>query len=284
VFLVSSISETIYQSEYSVLISVGLGLIVGIILALTGAGGGLLAVPLLVFVVGLRVSEAVPISLLAIGMATMLGAGLGLKYGTVRYKAVLLMAGTGMLLSPFGIWLAKQIDNQWLGIIFAIILLLVSYQTFRKAHSNQLIVDAQPDSRTPPCVLDINSGKFIWTARCARIMVMSGSVAGLLTGLLGVGGGFVIVPALQRYTNLVMQSIISTSLAVIALVSMTGVVSSVLAGSLNWVIAIPFCAGALSGIIGGRLISSQLAGSQLQYSFAVVLVLVAVGMIYKFFL
>ena len=56
--LVSSISETIYQSEYSVLISVGLGLIVGILLALTGAGGGLLAVPLLVFGVGLRVSEA----------------------------------------------------------------------------------------------------------------------------------------------------------------------------------------------------------------------------------
>jgi hypothetical protein len=115
-------------------------------------------------------------------------------------------------------------------------------------------------------------------------MVVSGSIAGLLTGLLGVGGGFVIVPALQRYTNLVMQSIISTSLAVIALVSMTGVVSSVLAGSLNWAIAIPFCAGALTGIIGGRLISSRLAGPQLQYSFAVVSVLVAAGMIYKYFL
>jgi uncharacterized membrane protein YfcA len=94
------------------------------------------------------------------------------------------------------------------------------------------------------------------TVRYKAVLLMSGSVAGLLTGLLGIGGSFVIVPALQRYTNLVMQSIISTSLAVIALVSMTGVVSSVLAGSLNWVIAIPFCADALSGIIGGRLISS----------------------------
>jgi len=101
VSLVPSISETIYQGEYSVLISVGLGLIVGIILALTGAGGGLLAVPLLVFGVGLRVSEAVPISLLAIGMAAMLGAGLGLKSGTVRYKAVLLMAETGMFYHHF---------------------------------------------------------------------------------------------------------------------------------------------------------------------------------------
>jgi uncharacterized membrane protein YfcA len=102
-----------------------------------------------------------------------------------------------------------------------------------------------------------------------------------LTGLLGVGGGFVIVPALQRYTNLVMQSVVATSLAVIALVSVTGVVSSVLVGNFNWVIAAPFCVGVLSGMIGGRLISSQLAGPQLQNGFAIVSVLVAIGMISK---
>ena len=263
------------------LISVGLGLIVGIVLALIGAGGGIFAVPLLVFGAGLHVVEAGPISLLAIGMAAMLGAGLGLKAGIVRYKAVLLMAGAGMLLSPFGIWLANQLDNRLLGIIFAIILLLVAYQTFRKAHDSQPMINRQPDEHISPCVLDTNSGKFIWTARCARTMVLSGSVAGLLTGLLGVGGGFVIVPALQRYTNLVMQSVVATSLAVIALVSVTGVVSSILVGNFNWVIAAPFCVGALSGMIGGRLISSQLAGPQLQNGFAIVSVLVAVGMISK---
>ena len=64
-----------------VLISVGLGLIVGVILGLTGAGGGILAVPLLVFGVGLSVAEAGPIGLLAVGMAAALGAGLGLKAG-----------------------------------------------------------------------------------------------------------------------------------------------------------------------------------------------------------
>ncbi len=266
------------------LISVGLGLIVGIILALTGAGGGILAVPLLIFGLGLRVSEAGPISLLAIGMAAILGAVLGLKAGTVRYKAALLMAGTGMLFSPLGILLAKQIDNKWLSIIFAIVLIVVSFQTFRKVRGRQLLVNVQPVSHNPPCVLDTNSGKFIWTVRCARVMVLSGAVAGLMTGLLGVGGGFVIVPALQHYTSLAVLSIIPTSLAVIALVSMTGVVSSVLVDSFNWLIAIPFCAGALSGMIGGRLISSKLAGSQLQYSFAVISALVAVGMIYKHFL
>ena len=100
------------------LISAALGLIVGIILALTGAGGGILAVPLLVFGVGLRVAEAGPIGLLAVAMAATLGAGLGLIAGTVRYKAALLMAGAGMLISPFGIWLANRVDNRWLSILF----------------------------------------------------------------------------------------------------------------------------------------------------------------------
>ena len=262
------------------LINVGLGLIVGVILALTGAGGGVLAVPLLVFGIGLRVAEAGPIGLLAVGMAAALGAGLGLKAGTVRYKAALLMAGTGMLLSPFGIWLGNRVDNRGLSILFGIVLLLIAYRTFRQAH-DQPVRDKQPGERTPPCIRDSDSGRFIWTARCAGVLVLSGSVTGLLSGLLGVGGGFVLVPALQRYTNLAMQSIVATSLAVIALVSVTGVVSSAVAGNLNWMIAVPFCAGALAGMMGGRLISSRLAGPQLQYGFAAVSALVAVGMIGK---
>lgn len=78
-----------------------------------------------------------------------------------------------------------------------------------------------------------------------------------------------------------MQAVVATSLAVIALVSVSGVVSGALAGNLNWKIAVPFCAGSLAGMIGGRLISSRLAGPHLQYGFAVVSALVAVGMIGK---
>ncbi len=260
------------------LISAGLGLIVGIILALTGAGGGILAVPLLVFGVGLRLAEAGPIGLLAVGMAAALGAGLGLIAGTVRYKAALLMAGTGMLISPFGIWLADRVDNRWLSILFALVLLLVAYRAFRQAQPRG---EEPPRERTPPCILDTESGRFVWTARCARTLALSGTVAGFLSGLLGVGGGFVLVPVLQRYTDLAMQAVVATSLAVIALVSVSGVVSGALAGNLNWKIAVPFCAGSLAGMMGGRLISSRLAGPQLQYGFAAVSALVAVGMIGK---
>ena len=93
------------------LTSAGLGVIVGIILALTGAGGGILAVPLLLFGVGLSVAEAGPIGLLAVGTAAALGAAFGLQARIVRYRAAVFMAGAGALVSPIGVWLAHRIDN-----------------------------------------------------------------------------------------------------------------------------------------------------------------------------
>jgi uncharacterized membrane protein YfcA len=263
-------------------ITVAQGLVVGIILALTGAGGGILAVPLLIFAVGLSVAEAGPIGLLAVGLAATFGAGLGLKAGTVRYKAALLMGISGIAFSPLGTWLAHKINNRWLGVLFAIVLLFVAYRTFQKAQA--AATDSTSNRQAPPCIRDADNGRFLWTTRCARALALSGTVAGLLSGLLGVGGGFVLVPALQRSTDLEMQSVVATSLAVIALVSVGGVISSALAGNLNWAIAVPFCGGALAGMMGGRLIASRLAGPQLQKGFAAISALVAIGMIVKSFL
>ena len=163
----------------------GLGLIVGIVLALTGAGGGILAVPLLIFGVGLGVAQAAPIGLLAVGMAAALGAGLGLKAGTVRYKAALLIAALGMLFSPFGIWLANHMNNRWLAFLFALVLLFVAFRTFRQAQGRPAA--APPlDASAMPCVRDAAHGRFVWTAPCARALALSGGLAGFLSGLLGV--------------------------------------------------------------------------------------------------
>jgi uncharacterized membrane protein YfcA len=262
----------------AMLINLGLGLAIGVILALTGAGGGILAVPALVFGAHLSVAQAGPVGLLAVGMAAALGAILGLRAGAVRYRAALLISAAGMLLSPLGLWLAHRIDNRWLTVAFAMVLLFVAYRTYRQAAS----ATARPgdaDKNAPPCVRNAGTGRFKWTAPCAQALTLSGAAAGVLSGLLGVGGGFVMVPALRRYTDLAMQSVVATSLAVIALVSVTGVVSSAVAGTLDWVVAIPFSAGALSGMTGGRLLAARLAGPSLQKGFAVVSSLVAVVMI-----
>lgn len=262
------------------LIHAGFGLVIGIILALTGAGGGILAVPLLIFGAHQSVAQAGPISLLAVGMAAALGAVLGLRTEVVRYRATLLISAVGMLLSPVGLWLAHRIDNLWLSVLFALVLLFVAYRTFQQVGKH---ADDRPHARAtkPPCIRDADSGRFNWTARCARALALSGAVMGLLPGLLGIGGGFVMVPALRRYTDLAMQPVIATSLAVIALVSITGVISSAFAGNLNWTVAMPFAAGALAGMVGGRTLAARLAGPHLQRVFAIVSALVAVGMVAK---
>jgi uncharacterized membrane protein YfcA len=259
-----------------------LGFVVGVILALTGAGGGILAVPLLVFGAGLGVAAAGPIGLLAVGMAAALGAVLGLKAGIVRYKAALLTAISGMLFSPVGLWAAHHTDNRWLTALFAATLFYVAVKMIRQSlHKNA--VEAKPSGRRPPCVLSPDTGKFIWTSPCALALALSGMAAGFLSGLLGVGGGFVMVPALQRCTDLSMKSVVATSLAVIALVSATGVVSSALSGHLNMTIALPFAGGALLGMLAGRTVANRISGPRMQQGFGAVSACVAIGMLIKLF-
>ena len=253
------------------------GLVVGLILGLTGAGGGILAVPLLVFGTGIGVAEAAPVGLLAVGMAAALGAVLGLKAGVVRYRAALLVAAAGMLLAPAGLQAARLVDGRWLGLLFAATLLYVAARTWRQAAGK---VPTQ-DARLPACVRRPRTGRFAWTRPCARALALSGAAAGFLSGLLGVGGGFVMVPALQRFTDLPMKAAVATSLAVIAIISAGGVATAAMHGAIDWGRATPFAAGTLAGMLGGRALAARLAGPALQKAFAFVSALVAIGMVVK---
>ncbi len=260
-----------------------LGSIVGVILALTGAGGGILAVPLLIFGAHLGMVQAGPIGLMAVGLAAAIGAVLGLRAGTVRYKAAALIATAGMIASPIGLWLAQHTPNRPLTGLFAVVLLFAAYRMYRKAASSttQTIQSVPTGHDLPPCRFDATIGMLNWTMPCARALTLAGTVAGLLSGLLGVGGGFVVVPALQRFTDLTPQSVLATSLAVIALVSVSGVIASAAGGQLSWIVAFPFSAAAIAGMLGGSLVFARLAGPQLQKTFAVISALVAMALIAK---
>lgn len=257
-----------------------LGIAVGVIMALTGAGGGILAVPLLVFGARLALPAAAPIGLLAVGLSAALGALMGLRTGIVRYRAALLIAGAGVVFAPAGVWLGARTDGVWLSVLFSLVLFFVAWRAWRQASAVKN-VRSSVSGREPPCRVSTASGRFIWTRPCARALAGSGTLAGLLSGLLGVGGGFVIVPAMRRHTDLAMQSIVATSLAVIALVSASGVASSIVAGTLDWRRALPFSAGALAGMLAGRLVSARLAGPHLMRGFAIVSAAVAAGMLLK---
>jgi len=200
------------------------GSLVGISLALTGAGGAILAVPLLVFIQHLPMSQAAPISLFTVFVSAGVGAVDGLHKGIVRYRAAMVIAVAGALFAPLGLLLAAHIPNRPLMLAFAAVLAYVAYRSLQAAWCAPNVLAEYDDTRTP-CVLDPDTGRFVWNARCGSAMLGIGSLAGLLSGLLGVGGGFVIVPALRRHTNAHANAIVATSLAVITLVSFSGVVA-----------------------------------------------------------
>lgn len=260
-------------------LTVALGVLVGIVMGLTGAGGGILAVPMLVFGLNLTVSQAGPVGLLAVGTAAAVGAVVGLRAKIVRYRAAALIAGTGILLTPLGLWLAHRLDTKLMSIVFAGVLVWVAYKSVKGAGQSGAQMLGKGPSRA--CVRDTESGRFIWTSKCAVALSAFGALAGALSGLLGVGGGFVMVPALQRYTDLPAQSVVATSLAVISLVSLAGVATSVSTGHFDLAVGLPFAAGGAAGMGFGNLLSSRLAPTHLKGAFAFVCLAVAAGMIAK---
>jgi len=255
--------------EHNVL-DIVLGSVIGAVLALTGAGGGILAVPVLVFGLSLSMVQAAPVGLLAVGLAASVGAVLGLKQGVVRYRAAGLVAGIGIIAAPMGLNLAQRIANAPLALAFSLVLIYASVRILRNASRVLRGGVAAQREETLPCVLNPTKGRLRWTLPCARALAFTGFASGLLSGLLGVGGGFVIIPALTRYTNLETKSIVATSLAVIALVSIGGVTTAALTGAMYWPAAIPFAVGAVLGLVAARQVAHKLAGPRLQQAFAIV--------------
>jgi uncharacterized protein len=252
-----------------------LGALVGLLLALTGAGGGILAVPLLVFVLHLGVAEAAPIGLLAVGLAAAMSATLGLRDGVVRYRAAILMGGLAMVLAPLGVAAAQRVPDTPLTIAFAAVLALSAWRMWQRA-MQAIHARAAAARAALPCVLDARDGRLVWTRPCAQALALTGVAAGLLSGLLGVGGGFVIVPALTRFTELSARSVVATSLAVIALASIGGVGAAAWHGAIAWDIALPFAIGSVAASLLARAIAARVAGPRLQQGFAVISACVAV--------
>ncbi|MBU3576982.1 sulfite exporter TauE/SafE family protein [Polynucleobacter sp. UK-Kesae-W10] len=266
--------------DSALLISPALGIFVGLLMGLTGAGGGILSVPLLVFALHMNMVDASPVSLSAIALAASVGALIGLKNHLLRYKAAMFMAIFGVILSPVGFWLANRIPNGPLLLLFSGALFYSALNQYRQARKAALGMP-EPPRAPPPCLINPSIGKFYWNIPCARALALTGGLAGFLSGLLGVGGGFIIIPALMRYTNLPAQSIIVTSLGVQALISSGSVIFAASTGNFHFIVAAPFSLGALAGLLMGLAISKKLSGPKLQQLFAVMVFGVAISLTIK---
>lgn len=264
-----------------------LGAAVGLVLGLTGAGGGIFAVPALVFGLGWGVPQAGPVALLAVGASAAVGSAQGLRAGIVRYRAAMLMAGIGVCLAPLGSWMAHRLPERWLVGLFAMAMLIVAARMYRASRSGARSAGASDIAGTyaplPPCRMDPVTGRLHWTRQVASTLGAIGAISGFASGLLGVGGGFVIVPALRRFTDISVHGVVATSLFVIALISAGTVANAwwhgMHPGTQGWT----FVVGAVAGMLLGRALAPRLAASQLQQIFSTLMAVVALGMFFKAF-
>jgi len=257
-----------------------LGVAVGAVLALTGAGGAILAVPLLLFGLHLGVAQAAPISLLAVALSAAVGAFLAWRARTLRYRAAAVMAASGLAFAPVGQWLSHVLPARTLTLLFAAVLVLAAVRTLVQAR-RELSGKPAERSQAAPCRLDPATGRLRWTPHCAGVLVLAGAATGLLSGLLGVGGGFVLVPALMLFTDLAMPSVVATSMGVIALVSLGAASLAAAQGQVAWVVAAPFALGAVGGMVAMRAWAQRLRGPRLQQGFAVLSLAVAAGLVLR---
>ncbi len=255
-----------------------IGIPVGLIMGLTGAGGGMLALSALILLLDWNMQIATPVALMAVTAGAYIGGVDGLRKKLVRYRAALLMALMGAPMAVAGVYVARMVSQKWLMVCFALVLIWVATRLIKQNRS------APKDELERPVLarLDPLTGRFDWSMNTATVIASIGGVAGFMTGLLGVGGGFVIVPLLRHYSNVSMHGAIATSLMVIALVGTVGVSTALING-----VAIPltftaeFIAATIVGMLVGRRLIARLSAGTVQKIFAMLLFVVAAGMLIK---
>jgi uncharacterized membrane protein YfcA len=262
---------------------VAAGLLVGLSLGLTGGGGAIFAVPLLVYWIGVDPPTAVAISLVTVAVTAAVGAVERRRYGQVEAPTGLLFAAAGMLTAPLGGWIGSRIPEQPLLVAFALLMLVIAARMWRTARS--------VEERMPPAAVEAGSGpacrrdpegRLRITSRCATVLAVAGLAVGLLSGLFGVGGGFLIVPALVTFASMGVPRAVGTSLFVMTLVGISAVASQMAAGRVVPLdVAGGFVAGSIPGLFAGSAIGRRLTGPLLARCFAIAIVAVAAFVIVR---
>lgn len=249
------------------------GAVVGFSLGLTGGGGSVFAVPLLVFGLAIAPRDAVGISLITVGLVALVGALRRMRAG-VEFRAGLLMSFGGMVLAPLGSWVAGRIPEYMLLSAFSILMIVIAVLMWRSSLRPAMAkeVPAASEALEPASGVACRfepGGRLHVTSRCALGLTGVGLATGFLSGLFGVGGGFIIVPALMFATGMDIHRAVSTSLFVIFLISISGSTAYLLGRpDVPYVVLLLFLAGGVAGLEAGGWAGKRLSGPRLQRGFA----------------
>ena len=226
-------------------LSLALGFAIGLSLGLLGGGGSILTVPALVYLIGQSPQAAVTTSLAIVGANSALGVLFHRTHGAVHWRVALLFGGVGMAMSYLAADLSKQFSATALLVAFALLMLVISV----------LMLRSRP--------VESETGGELSLAK----ILISGAVVGLLTGILGVGGGFLIVPALVMLVGLPIRQAVGTSLVIIAMNSAAGFLGHI-GGTFDVQVTLLFIAGGLAGSFAGARLATRLDPNHLRRMFA----------------
>lgn len=236
--------------------ALGIGLLLGTLLGLTGAGGSLVALPLLLSL-HLPLRDAIGVSLGAVGLSALIGAIGRWRSGDVHLTPVLLVSASGLPGSWIGQQLGQWVSEFWLVLGFCVLVLWSAWRMWNSASLPETTVKRS-----------LNRG----------MLVFIGLWVGILSGLMGVGGGFLIVPALLWFSPLSMLAATATSMAVIALVSGTGFLIYMSTAQPDFKLLSGLAIGGIVGVLLGNRLAQHLGGPVLQRIFAIMLLSVSLSL------
>lgn len=239
-----------------VAVAMVLGAGIGLLLGMLGGGGSILTVPALVYIMGVPVAQATGTSLAIVGTTAVAGAIRHHRAGRVALRAALPFGAVSVAGSVAGSLLGGRIPGDLLLALFAFVMIAAGLAMLRR----QAVTIAESAER--PAVPAVR-------------VAAAGFGVGLLTGFFGVGGGFVIVPALTMVLGLNMATAIGTSLVVIAIASAAGLIIHVGAGAFDPAVTALFVVGGVAGIVAGSHVAGRLPERSLRTGFATLVFLLA---------
>jgi uncharacterized membrane protein YfcA len=252
------------------------GAVVGLALGGLGGGGSVLAVPALIYLLGFTPVAATTASLIIVTLTSISSLAAHARDGNVRWRSGLLFAAAGIGPAMLGGLAAGHIPATALTIAFSVIAALAVWRMLRPSRPAQEGPVQGSPAEDGPVHDSPAQDRPVRPPRAAG----SGAGLGAVTGVLGVGGGFLAVPALVGVLGLRMKTAVGTSLLVIVINSLAALATRTgTAEGLDWAVIAPFTAAAILGAWDGKRLAAKISGNRLQHLFAYVLLAVAAFML-----
>jgi uncharacterized protein len=245
----------------AVLLAVPFGLAIGVLLGLVGGGGSILAVPVFIYILGEPVKDATTASLLVVALSAGFAAVSHRRRGCTDLRVAGVFAGASAVGAIVGTALNRGSSPTAIVVILAIVMLVAAAAMLRQGRN-------AARAPQPPV------GRAFWLR-----LIPAALLVGVLTGYVGVGGGFLIVPVLTIVLGFGLDRAIGTSLVIITLTSAVALAAHLQSGPINWSAAVPFAGAAIVGSLIGAYSSARTSRRRLTQFFSGLVIVVACALI-----